>query len=163
MADFVIDGMREVTVNLGRMSGRIYRASRDGLSRTGLNIIADAQRNLKSNGTNYTGKLSNSGRVEEVRGQDALDVGFFSRGRGYAEYVEYGRRAGRFPPVRQLAQWARKKLRVKVREADSVGFMIARKIAKKGTKPQPFFRPAYERHRQEITDTVAEAVAKETR
>ena len=111
----------------------------------------------------YAEKLSNSGRVEEVRGQDALDVGFFSKGRGYAEYVEYGRRAGRFPPVRQLSQWARKKLRVKGRQADSIGFLIARKIARKGTRPQPFFRPAYERHRQEITDTVANAVIKETR
>lgn len=163
MADFLIDGMREVTVNLGKMSGRIYRASRDGLSRTGLNIIADAQQNLKANGTNYTGKLSNSGRVEEVRGQDALDIGFFSKGKGYAEYVEYGRRAGRFPPVRQLAQWARKKLRATGKQSDSIGCMIARKIARKGTRPQPFFRPAYERHRQEITDTVANAVTKETR
>lgn len=163
MADFLIDGMREVTVNLGKMSGRIYRASRNGLSRTGLNIIADAQQNLKANGTNYTGQLSNSGRVEDVRGRDALDVGFFSRGRGYAEYVEYGRRSGRFPPVAQLAQWARKKLRVKAQEAGSVGFLIACKIAMKGTEPQPFFRPAYEKHKQEITDIVAEAVAKETR
>ena len=163
MADFRIDGLREVTANLGRMSRLMYRASRDGLATAGMNIIADAQRNLKSNGTNYTGKLSNSGRVEEVKGQDALDVGFFSKGKGYAEYVEYGRKAGRFPPVRQLAQWARKKLRVNGKQADSAGFLMARKIARKGTRPQPFFRPAYERHRQEIIDTVANAVTKETR
>ena len=163
MADFRIAGMRELAVNLGRMSRLMYRASRDGLATAGMNIIADAQRNLKSNGTNNTGQLSNSGRVEEVKGYDAMDVGFFSNGKGYAEYVEYGRRAGKMPPVRTMVQWARKKLRLGTKESRSAGFLIARKIALKGTRPQPFFRPAYERHRQEITDTVANAVAKETR
>ncbi len=162
MADFRIDGLRDLEVNLGRMSRRIYRASKDGLTRAGLNIIADAQNRLKFNGTNYTGQLSNSGRVEEVKGQDALDVGFFSKGKGYAEYVEYGRRAGKFPPVRHLAQWAKKKLRLSGKRADSAGFLIARKIARKGTRPQPFFRPSYEAHRQELIDIVTDAVGRET-
>ena len=163
MADFTIEGMRELEANLGHMSRRIYGAAREGLSKAAMNMVADAQENLRANGTNNTGVLSNTGKVEEVRGGDAIDAGFIAKGkRGYAEYVEYGRRAGKMPPVKNLEQWAYKKLRVDRKASRGVGYLIARKIAKKGTSPQPFFRPAVEKNRQAVSDAIAAAVSQVT-
>lgn len=163
MADFTIEGMRELEANLGRMSRRVYRAAREGLSKAGMNMVADAQENLRANGTNATGLLSNTGKVEEVRDGDAIDAGFIAKGRrGYAEYVEYGRRAGKMPPAKNLGEWAYKKLRVDRKASKAVGYLIARKIAKKGTRPQPFFGPAVEKNRQAVSDAIAAAVSQVT-
>lgn len=163
MADFTIEGMRELEANLWHMSRRIYGAAREGLSKAAMNMVADAQENLRSNGTNNTGLLSNTGKVEEVREGDAIDAGFIAKGkRGYAEYVEYGRRAGKMPPVKNLEEWAYKKLRVDRKASRGVGYLIARKIAKKGTSPQPFFRPAVEKNRQAVSDAIAAAVSQVT-
>lgn len=163
MADFTIEGMRELEANLGHMSRRIYGAAREGLAKAAMNMVADAQENLRSNGTNNTGLLSNTGKVEEVRDGDAIDAGFIAKGRrGYAEYVEYGRRAGKMPPVKNLEEWAYKKLRVDRKASRDVGYLIARKIAKKGTRPQPFFGPAVEKNRQAVSDAIAAAVSQVT-
>lgn len=163
MADFTIEGMRELEANLGHMSRRIYRAAREGLTRAAMNMVTDAQENLKANGTNNTGLLSNTGKVEEARDGDAIDAGFIAKGkRGYAEYVEYGRRAGKMPPVKNLGEWAYKKLRVDRKASKGVGYRIARKIAKKGTRPQPFFGPAVEKNRQAVSDAIAAAVSQVT-
>lgn len=163
MAELTIEGIAQLARNMDGMSRKVFAAARAGLSKVGMNIIADAQQALRDNGTNYTGLLSNSGRVQETDGKDALDVGFFAKsGRGYADYVENGRRSGKMPPVDIMAQWARKKLRVPAREARSAGYLIARKIARKGTRPQPFFRPAVERNRQAIERAISEAVASVT-
>lgn len=160
MAEIRIDGMQELNASLGRMSRRIYDAAKAGLKTAGMSIVADAQVNLRQNGTNNTGLLSNSGKVEEKG--DVMEAGFLSSGKGYAEYVEYGRRAGRMPPVKQLQEWAYKKLRVDRMESRSAGFLIARKLAMKGTRPQPFFRPAVEKNRQAVEKAIADAVEQVT-
>lgn len=163
MADFTIEGMRELETNLGHMSRQIFRSAKEGLKKAGMNMVADAQENLRANGTNNTGLLSNTGKVEETKDGDAIDVGFIAKGkRGYADYVEYGRRAGKMPPVKNLEEWAYKKLRVDRKAAKTVGYLIARKIAKKGTRPQPFFVPAVEKNRQAVSDAIAAAVSQVT-
>lgn len=163
MAELRIEGIAQLERNMTGMSRKVFMAARSGLAKAGMNIIADAQHTLRANGTNSTGLLSNSGRVQEMGGQDAVDAGFFSKsGRGYAEYVEYGRRAGRMPPVHIIAQWARKKLRIPEKSSRSAGYLIARKIARKGTRPQPFFRPAVESNRQAIERAISEAVTSVT-
>ena len=163
MAELRIEGIAQLERNMAGMSRKVFMAARSGLAKAGMNIIADAQQTLRANGTNSTGLLSNSGRVQEMSGQDAVDAGFFSKsGRGYAEYVEYGRRAGRMPPLKNIIEWARKKLRIPGKAAQSAGYLIARKIAQKGTRPQPFFRPALERNSQAIERVISAAVASVT-
>lgn len=54
----------------------------------------------------------------------------------YSPFVEHGRSAGRMPPVAAIERWASTKL-----GAPGAGFAIARKIAQRGTKAQPFFEP----------------------
>jgi hypothetical protein len=57
----------------------------------------------------------------------------------YAEFVEHGRRPGKFPPVEPIRTWVRRVLGItgaaKIR---SVAFLVARKIARNGTPAQNF-------------------------
>ena len=56
---------------------------------------------------------------------------------GYAGVIEGGRRAGARPPPRAaLAAWAMRKMHLDAKQAQSVGFLIARAIAKRGLQPR---------------------------
>lgn len=60
-------------------------------------------------------------------------------GEKYGLYVEQGSRP-HFPPVAAIERWAQTKLGVR-----GAGFLIARKIARVGTKAHPFVAPAFSR------------------
>jgi HK97 gp10 family phage protein len=77
------------------------------------------------------GKLKGSIR-QGVRGLKAEVVA----GSKYASFVEYGTRP-HFPPVAALEPWAALKL-----GSAGLAYAVARKIAIRGTKAQPFMRPA---------------------
>ena len=162
--DIWIEGERELYANMQKHLVTLTDNSRRGLRKAGMNIIADAKANLRSNGSVVTGMLRASGRVQAVDGDpDSIDVGFFGNDTagGYAYFVEYGRRSGKMPPIKMLMEWARKKLRLDEKEARNAGFLIARKIAKKGTRPHPFFGPAVENNKKAIEDAVAQSIRKD--
>ena len=52
----------------------------------------------------------------------------------YARYVHEGRKPGKMPPIGPIALWARRK------GLAIPAFVIARSIAKKGTKANPFLK-----------------------
>ena len=59
----------------------------------------------------------------------------------HAGVLEFGRRAGGpMPPVSVIERWAQRKL-----GASGLGFVIARSIARKGTKPVRMFQETWER------------------
>lgn len=87
----------------------------------------------------------------------------------YAVPVELGTKP-HFPPVQPLADWARQKLGVDPGEARSVGFLIARKISKKGTKGAHMFADAFKANRGQVArifegarERIAARIAGETR
>lgn len=162
MAEIELEGLQELHLKFYRVTREVLESADEGLKKGGMLIIADAQRNLRSNRTNNTGLLSNSGKVQKT--SEGYDVGFFSRDSesGYAEFVEYGRRSGKFPPLKMITEWVRKKLRLKDKALKSASFLISRKIAQKGTRPQPFFAPAVEKNRDGILDSISEAIDKVT-
>lgn len=160
MAEIELEGLNDLHMKFDSVTREVFMEADEGLKKGGMKIIADAQQNLKANGSNNTGLLSNSGKTQKI--DAGYDVGFFSRDKGYAEYVEYGRRAGRFPPLADIRAWARKKLRVEDKRLNSAAFLIGRKIARKGTRPQPFFAPAVQKNQKEIMDAISEAVNKVT-
>lgn len=158
MAEIDIEGLNDLHVKFDRVTREVFREADEGLKKGGMKIIADAQQNLRTNGTNYTGLLSNSGKTQKI--DVGYDVGFFPSNKGYAEAVEYGKKAGSFPPLAEIRAWAKKKLRIEERRLNSAAFFISRKIARKGTRPQPFFTPAVQKNQQEIMDAISEAVSK---
>ena len=159
-----LEGDRELFIALDKKVKTLGREGRKALQKGGLQIINDAKENLRNNGSVVTGLLRSSGKVQRVEGdEDSVDAGFFSDKTtgGYAFFVEYGRRAGRMPPADMLIQWCRKKLRLPDKIARVRGWAMAKRIAKEGTKPHPFFGPAVEKNKKAVVDAIAEAIKKE--
>ena len=179
-----LEGERELYANMQRRMDLTTTAGREALQKAGLAIVKAAKDNLKSNRSIATGALRASGKVQTVQGDpDAVDAGFFSTNSkgGYAFFVEFGRRAGRIPPVDELKQWLNKKkdahrfrASVKIINANSRkpktpdaillsrAWAIAKSIARKGTRPHPFFKPAIESTKREVEAILKEAIKKET-
>jgi hypothetical protein len=128
--------------------------------------------------------LRASGKVQKVQGdEDAIDAGFFSNKTtgGYAYWVEYGRRAGKMPPMSMIEAWLQKKTSTRRNAKNAfasaaafsrmmpeayrrqLAWAIARSIAKSGTKPHPFFGPAVEKNKKAVVDAIADAINKETK
>lgn len=182
-----VEGERELFLNMQRVMGSNLSAARKGIRAGALNIINDAKQNLRGNHSVVTGQLRASGKVQAVEGdKDAVDAGFFSQGKekGYAAAVEYGRRAGKMPPVEMLMEWLRKRTtksaalksalvhiegrRVRRESAytkddllRSAAWGLAKWIAKHGTRPHPFFAPAVEKNKKAVEDAIKEAIAKD--
>lgn len=154
-----LDRLRET---LKRLGPGAFDAAMDGLEEGAMNIVADAQVNLRNNGSNATGLLSQSGHVERKRRASELIAGFFdttNRNSGYALYLENGRRAGKMPPPDEMEEYAYKKLRIRDRkEARAAGWALAKHIAKWGTQPHPFFGPAVEKNKRTIAKKVQDAL-----
>lgn len=183
-----IEGERELFAAMELRLDDCGKAARQGLRKAALQIVNDAKQNLRKNGSVVTGMLRASGKVQAVEGKpDEVDAGFFSKDSksGYAAAVEYGRRAGKMPPIDMLMEWLRKRTsrskalksavvhmegRRRTREdaytkdvlLRSAAWGLAKHIAKKGTKPHPFFGPAVEKNMSAVTECIAEVVAKET-
>ncbi|MDD3493704.1 MAG: hypothetical protein PHZ19_09445 [Candidatus Thermoplasmatota archaeon] len=105
--------------------------------RVALELKAEIQQNIVNNGSVYEGYLLNSIQVV------TLDDGTVVVGSPlhYAPNIEFGTRP-HSPLVEPLQEWARKKL--KARDFEKVGLAIAQHIARYGTPPAPFMRPAFD-------------------
>lgn len=85
----------------------------------------------------------------------------------HAAYMEtgtrpgYGPNAGQprgAPPVNDILQWVALKLGLPLKEAKGVAFIIARSIGRKGVKPHPFFKPAFEQVAPNATKIVQDHI-----
>lgn len=155
-----VEGLDELLRKMDRLPADVQRECFKAMQTASLDIIADAKGNLRVNGSVVTGNLRASGKVQKVDDK-TLDVGFFSsdaRDKGYASYVEHGRKPGKMPPPDILEAWAYKKFRLSHKEARSAAWALARSIAKKGTKARPFFEPAVESGWRKMIDKIAKIV-----
>ena len=161
-----IEGLDRLLKAFDKADKDVRKAAMQGLQKAGLNIIADAQMNLRDNSSVVTGLLRQSGKVQKVD-EETLDIGFFdtqNRQSGYAYFVEYGRRAGRMPPPDEMAQWAYKKFQLHDRNlARQAGWAIAITIAREGTRPHPFFAPAIDKNKSRIMSALRDALKDATR
>lgn len=186
-----VEGLEDLYLKLDVHLEKMNKASRAALRKGAMQIINDAKQNLRDGGNIVTGQLRASGKVQKVEGNaDEIDAGFFSKNTsgGYAYYVEYGRRKGKMPPLDEIAQWIKKKgdntrggARHAVismmnamnekrwrKKAYTLGelymmaaWAVGKAIAKKGTKPHPFFNPAVEKNKDAVTKAIEQAVKKE--
>lgn len=156
---FIVENFSELKEQFRKHEKQMQQACDKALARGAMNIVAEAKRNLRLNGNNVTGLLTNSGKAEKLSDGE-YQAGFFSsNGKGYAEYLEYGRRAGKMPPPKILEAWVYKRSRdPKVKKnAASIAFAIARFIAKHGTQPHPFFKPAVDSQTKKIVKELKSA------
>lgn len=155
-----VEGLDELLRKMDSLPAEVQRKCFKAMQSASLDIIADAKGNLRANGSVVTGNLRASGKVQKVD-EKTLDVGFFSsdvENKGYARYVEYGRKPGKMPPPDILEAWAYKKFRLSHKDARSAAWALARSIAKKGTKARPYFEPAVESGWRKMIDKIAKIV-----
>lgn len=136
---------KELDKDLKKFMKAFQVTSDNALDVLALNTKSDAQGILNSKGTNFTGALSNSIYVEKR--QNSRIVGTET---GYGLYIEFGRPAGTVPDFEPLKRWVIRKLKVPRADAGWITKLIKRSITEKGTKAQPFLRPAFEKARQRM-------------
>ena len=165
--DIKVEGVRGVRADFSKATKEIDAAAMLALEAMGLDIVAEAKENIQKNGSHVSGNLIASGKVQKLK-DGTIDAGFFGdvteTGQGYAAAYEYGRRAGKCPPIKPLKAWLKKRnddnpalhsmvihmnaraRKHKNRTADDLLEMAAMAMAihigKHGTKPHPFFAPA---------------------
>lgn len=107
-----------------------------------------------------------SGNLEESIEERIRVGGFQILMADYWEYVDEGRKAGKFPPISKIEEWLKyPNVRDRIRfgndkafgekERKTLAFLIARKIARKGIKGSKFFTKVIE---SDIVDELAEAL-----
>lgn len=149
--------LQRLNMNFDEFARELQGVCKETLKNLGQRIISDAQTTLRRRKNVATSLLINSGAVKEGR-DNAILAGFPTI---YAYYVEFGRRAGKWPPFRYIYEWVRvRHMAADDKEARSVAFLIQRSIGKKGTKPHPFLRPAYEKNKKLLNQILIKGAQK---
>lgn len=110
------------------------------------NLFAAALKDkLEENGSNATHQLSNS--IKDIVKFDGKYLTVSIQLEEYYKYVENGRKAGKFPPVDAIKKWITIKPVIprgkngKVPTENQLSYLIGRKIAREGTRANPFLEP----------------------
>lgn len=137
------------------------------LNEFGREFVEVYRNRLASDNVNTTqASLSKSVRHYEVRGSNwiAVDIELLD----YWKYVEYGRRAGKWPPLSAIEQWIRIKPIVprayggkKPPTTKSLAYLIARKIGLEGIRPRPLFAKTLDSLMRSFDKALSEAVAQD--
>lgn len=137
------------------------------LNEFGREFVEVYRNRLASDNVNTTqASLSKSVCHYEVRGSNwiAIDIELLE----YWKYVEYGRRAGKWPPLSAIEQWIRIKPIVprayggkKPPTTKSLAYLIARKIGLEGIRPRPLFAKTLDSLMRSFDKALSEAVAQD--
>lgn len=130
----------------------------------GAAIVEKYREELAARGKNASGALADSVRyiVRQETGAYTVDLSLAS----YWQYVEYGRRPGKFPPPDKLLEWVRIKPVIprplnngKLPTEKQLAFLIGRKIAREGIAPTPALAASSEETFDRFLDRIGEAVS----
>lgn len=183
-----VEGLQSLKANLEKVAKELGAAGNKAVQAVALDIVAEAKNNLDKNRTNAGGTLRKSGKVQKAE-DGTIDAGFFSseHDNGYAAYVEFGRGPTKKgneggPTLKDsLKAWVLKKLtnptggknamdsaavfakKSRKEMVEMVASLIARKIHREGTKPQPFFAPAVKKIEERFEEIVSRYVKKESK
>lgn len=110
------------------------------------NLFAAALKDkLEENGSNATHQLSNS--IKDIVKFDGKYLTVSIQLEDYYKYVENGRKAGKFPPVEKIKEWIKVKPVLpytrgkRLPNENQLSYLIGRKIAREGTRANPFLEP----------------------
>jgi hypothetical protein len=136
---------------LAAAHGAIRRLARIAPERLSLAVAESAiniHRNVVRSAPVDTGILRGSYKWEFEPGSNRLTGVVYSDSK-YAPYVEFGTRP-HWPPIAPLEDWARRH-----GMPPGSGFLIARAISIRGTRPQPHLFPAAEAERRNFVSAVS--------
>jgi hypothetical protein len=140
----------------------------DGVTRIiqnwGNELIKQLQNNLLKNNSNASSSLSQSITPQVTTPVTGYNLSIMME--DYWFYVENGRAAGKMPPIQNIFDWIRNKKGIQIESISkspdriaatkSLAFVIAKKIAREGTKARPFTSPAL---KQVTTQTLATRIS----
>lgn len=142
---------------------------RKALEDYGQYFIDRARENLGRNGSYASGTLGDT--MEYIVEIDDTHYSVQISIENYYEYVENGRKAGKFPPPDAIKNWVLiKPIRPQAGDArkgydkkkpptvEQLSFLIGRKIANEGIPPKPFFEPAKEETEKHFETILQEAI-----
>jgi len=130
-----IKGLDELERSFGKFAGMARTEFGRAMVISTNKIKTDVQNTITSKGISNTGQLRRSVQVLKA----SFDEGRVGVGERYGLYVEGGTMP-HFPPVAALERWAQTKLGI-----SGLGFVIALKISREGTKAQPFVEPVFKK------------------
>lgn len=166
--EFSDKALRNHIRNMDSWSAKTLAQVNDQIKKVTFNVAADAQQNVKDNGSVATSNLINS---ISTRFKDSKlgTVGIVKVNAIYGAAVEFGRKAGGMPPIAPILTWIRKKGlattthktskgktvtdKRDANQADeerSMAFAIAKSIAKNGTQARPFLIPAFKKGAKDL-------------
>lgn len=125
---------------------------RETLTETRQRRTGDGRLRSLRGDTVATGSLLRSVRWEIVTDGRTLELEFPLA--DHWEFVEYGRRPGRMPPIGPIRDW----LRVRGLP-ESMAFPVARRIGRDGIAARPFVRPAVTDRLEQLALDLADAYA----
>lgn len=109
-------------------------------------FVVELKNKLKANDSYASGDLVNS--IRGIVKQNGKYVVISIQLEDYWQYVENGRKAGKYPPINAIKNWISVKPVLprplksgKLPTDNQLAFLIARKISKVGIKPKPFLKP----------------------
>lgn len=117
----------------------------EGIMRTAMQQSLDVLLQIAVTETPVNTGLLRGSFTTDVRGRGVDMVGRMFSPLGYAAAVEHGRAAGRPPPIEAIRYWVIRKRIADEAEADSVAFLIARAIGRRGTKGAHMVKAAMDR------------------
>lgn len=110
-----------------------------------------------------SGKLVQSVKYEFKHNDRIYEVGLWLE--DYWKYVEYGRKAGKFPPIDKIKEWIRVKPVIprpmkngKLPTINQLAFLIARKIAREGIEPKNILKRTVEEVNNEMLMSIKMAI-----
>lgn len=106
---------------------------RNILDQYGKLIVERLQQAIKEKPVTKYGAVNASGDLAKSVRYEVDDRGLRVFAADYIYYVNTGRRPGKFPPIDSIKQWIEDKRLSFDIPIDSLAFLIARKISKKGT------------------------------
>lgn len=109
-------------------------------------FVVELKNKLKANDSYASGDLVNS--IRGIVKQNGKYIVISIQLEDYWQFVENGRKAGKYPPISEIRKWISVKPILprptnsgKLPTDNQLAFLIARKISKFGIKPNPFLKP----------------------
>ncbi len=134
------------------------------LEEYGTKVCENYRQELTTRGKNASGVLGETVRyiVKRETASYAVDLSLAD----YWQYVEYGRRPGKFPPPDKILEWVRIKPVLprplasgKLPTEKQLAFLIGRKIAREGIAPTPALSSSSEATYDQFLTRLGEAIS----
>lgn len=132
-----LQGFPEFQRRLGQYPQRTEQEMRQTMQAGLLLLEADQRSHVPMDTRRLMGSITS-----RIEGSGAALTGRVGPTTRYAFWVEYGRRPGKYPPIAAIEGWARRH--------GVHPFVVARAIARRGTRPQPFVGPSLDRNQRTL-------------